>query len=343
MKPIVYILCAAASMLVHPSSYAQFPTTGLAAYYQFDGDVADLSGNNNNGTAVGSPNYSATSRPTTRGLRFDNPSWNGTVTQYVSFPNSSTLQSLDNASFTIALCYQTTDNAQQNGRLLGTSSGGKQITFNYNAQTDAQPYAGVSDGTNSIGVGAGKGNAVTDGLSHWQILVLDRQQNQLRMFVDGSLIETVSYTTLGTLTFENFVVGCTSPNSPQNEFGARATIVDELRVYNRPLVTTEIRSPDIIEAAGQYSGIPARFYLLPNFPNPFNPSTTIAFELPEAAHVSLKVYTALGEEVATLMDADTEAGRHEIRWNASGAASGVYLYTIRAGRYIETRRMVLLK
>ena len=99
--------------------------------------------------------------------------------------------------------------------------------------------------------------------------------------------------------------------------------------------------------------IPTKFSLAQNFPNPFNPTTEISFELPANANVTLKVYNLLGQEVATLVNSNREAGRHSIVWNALDQrgvqlASGVYIYRLEARasngqNFIQTRRMVLLK
>ena len=86
-----------------------------------------------------------------------------------------------------------------------------------------------------------------------------------------------------------------------------------------------------------------RFKLNQNYPNPFNPSTTIEFDLPKSSEVSLKVYNILGEEVATLLSGSLLSGSHSVEWDASNLASGVYLYRLQAGDYVETRKMVVMK
>lgn len=88
---------------------------------------------------------------------------------------------------------------------------------------------------------------------------------------------------------------------------------------------------------------PAHFRLEQNYPNPFNPSTEIRYHLPEASHVSLKVFNILGHEVATLVNQMQEPGVKTIRFDAAGLASGVYLYRLQAGRYTETRKMILAR
>jgi L-ascorbate metabolism protein UlaG (beta-lactamase superfamily) len=80
-----------------------------------------------------------------------------------------------------------------------------------------------------------------------------------------------------------------------------------------------------------------------NYPNPFNPSTTIEFSLPHTEFVTLEIYNVLGKEVATLVSEKVPAGGHKYNWNASGLASGIYLYQLKTQSFIETKKLVLLK
>ncbi|MEO8232257.1 MAG: T9SS type A sorting domain-containing protein, partial [Ignavibacteriota bacterium] len=89
--------------------------------------------------------------------------------------------------------------------------------------------------------------------------------------------------------------------------------------------------------------LPVAYDLLQNYPNPFNPSTKISWQSPVGSHQTLKIYDVLGNEVATLLDEYTEAGRYEITFDASRLASGIYFYRLQAGQFIETRKMILLK
>ena len=89
--------------------------------------------------------------------------------------------------------------------------------------------------------------------------------------------------------------------------------------------------------------IPSRYELKQNFPNPFNPSTTIRFSLPEAGFITLKIFNSVGEEIALLVNDEKQAGAYQVTWNAEGLASGVYFYSLITGKGIISRRMLLLK
>ena len=93
---------------------------------------------------------------------------------------------------------------------------------------------------------------------------------------------------------------------------------------------------------------PLRFKLYQSFPNPFNPVTAIHFDLPDPQRVTITVFAADGSRIATLVDANMTAGKHRVIWDGRNdggrpVASGVYFYRIKAGPYIETRRMVLIR
>jgi hypothetical protein len=96
-----------------------------------------------------------------------------------------------------------------------------------------------------------------------------------------------------------------------------------------------------VKSEGQQ--MPVKFTLEQNFPNPFNPSTTIKFSLPNATHVVLNIYNAIGMQVSSLISEDMNPGVYSTQWNASGFASGVYYYKIIAGNFSETRKLLLLK
>lgn len=91
------------------------------------------------------------------------------------------------------------------------------------------------------------------------------------------------------------------------------------------------------------SKMPTTYDLSQNFPNPFNPATTINYQLPKSGYVTLKVYDILGREVATLVNEEKSLGRYSINFDGSSLASGVYIYQIRANDYVSSKKMMLIK
>jgi Lamin Tail Domain/Secretion system C-terminal sorting domain len=90
-------------------------------------------------------------------------------------------------------------------------------------------------------------------------------------------------------------------------------------------------------------GIPTEFEVAQNFPNPFNPTTSISFSLPEKANVEVVIYSMLGEIVHTLVNSEMEAGKYRYDFNASNLSSGTYIYRVSTGNNVEVRKMILLK
>ena len=89
--------------------------------------------------------------------------------------------------------------------------------------------------------------------------------------------------------------------------------------------------------------IPSEYSLTQNYPNPFNPSTTIKYGIPERKLVELKVYDILGREVITLVNEELDAGYYQVNFNAAHLSSGVYLYQLKTGGFIETKKMLLIR
>lgn len=107
-----------------------------------------------------------------------------------------------------------------------------------------------------------------------------------------------------------------------------------IAVYEGSIVTSVV---------GVENQIPLEFDLKQNYPNPFNPSTVISYHIPAVSHVSLKVYDILAREVATLVDEEKSPGIYRVRFDGSGLASSVYFYRLKAGSYVDEKKMMVLK
>ena len=110
-----------------------------------------------------------------------------------------------------------------------------------------------------------------------------------------------------------------------------------------PGLITKLNKTNIPVSVEEELSIPDEISLSQNYPNPFNPSTTIKFSLPSSGNAILKIYNALGEQVAVLMDNELTTGTYEVEWNASGLPSGIYFYHLQTEGFVETKKMILLK
>jgi len=95
--------------------------------------------------------------------------------------------------------------------------------------------------------------------------------------------------------------------------------------------------------AGKAAEIPDRYALGQNYPNPFNSATIIAYQMPGSGHVSIKVYNALGQKVATLVDEEKPAGRYQVEFNTINLSSGLYFYEMRSGGFTDSKKFNLMK
>lgn len=163
---------------------------------------------------------------------------------------------------------------------------------------------------------------------------------------DGSLWGRLYYndswsteTLLSSVSYTNMVAPFQVPASHGNKgylFGNTAAGAGYLTVV---AITTLPAGVD----DGESIGVPTGFTLSQNYPNPFNPATEIRFSLPNASNVRLEVFNVLGQRVATLIGQYMHSGQHTVQWDATREASGIYLYRLTAGDYVDTKKMVLLK
>ena len=110
--------------------------------------------------------------------------------------------------------------------------------------------------------------------------------------------------------------------------------VSEIEIYGVPSATG---------VKEKKNDLPSSYSLSQNYPNPFNPSTEIQYSIPGSSNVKLIVYNLLGQKVATLVNEQKPAGAYSVKFNASNLSTGIYFYTLRAGNFMTTKKMILLK
>jgi Secretion system C-terminal sorting domain len=109
------------------------------------------------------------------------------------------------------------------------------------------------------------------------------------------------------------------------------------------VVKTTNGGGNIVSVNNISSEVPEKFELYQNYPNPFNPSTNIKYQIIKASLVILKVYDALGKEVITLVNEFQKPGTYKVSWDASGYSSGLYIYTLEADGFRDTKKTILIK
>jgi len=102
-------------------------------------------------------------------------------------------------------------------------------------------------------------------------------------------------------------------------------------------------NPASVTSVGNIAGLPTEYKLYNNYPNPFNPSTKIKFNLPEAAFVKLNVFDLLGKELKTLISSELKPGTYEVNFDATHFASGVYFYTLQTNNFKSTKKLLITK
>ena len=129
---------------------------------------------------------------------------------------------------------------------------------------------------------------------------------------------------------EDWGIICFINSTP--DYGAMVYLLNLLCDYAQDITEVE-----------EISNIISDFYLEQNYPNPFNPSTIIKYAIPELSKVKLTLFNLLGEEVTTLVNEEKVAGNYSVEFNASSLPSGVYFYQLKAGDFIDTKKMILIK
>lgn len=141
--------------------------------------------------------------------------------------------------------------------------------------------------------------------------------------------------------------GTPEPRYPINVIGIISQYSSGSTVYNNgyelmPRFLTDITSITMTDVTDAYARPAQQYELLNNYPNPFNPGTTIGFRLPKTSKVLLQVFNTLGQLVTTLVDGRKEAGSHQVQWNAN-VPSGTYFCRLQADGNVEMKKMILLK
>ena len=183
-------------------------------------------------------------------------------------------------------------------------------------------------------------------LGEWNFIAVTFDTGFVNLYYNGSLIRTdttiIKYTSLTEYGTDDIYMGTLWNHYPGYKYKGG---LDEIRIYNRSLSASEINEiyNQVTSIKNNVNNLPEEFALSQNYPNPFNPTTTINYYIPELCFVTLKVYDVLGNEITTLVSEEKIMGNYEIEWNANNLSSGVYFYQLRAGVFVKTKKMILLR
>ena len=150
--------------------------------------------------------------------------------------------------------------------------------------------------------------------------------------------------------FAPLFVGIAVIKSPVNRATVKFQVIAKKRAYSKKISGDDrvlfVNRYEYLSTEGE--GVPVEFALHENYPNPFNPTTTLRFDLPEVSNLTLTIYNMLGQKVRTFNYQNTSVGYHSVKWNATNdygdpVGAGVYLYQLQTKDFVKTRKMVLLK
>jgi hypothetical protein len=199
-------------------------------------------------------------------------------------------------------------------------------TQNYsNNPTGGQNAVTVIGGTGNTG---STFNGIIDELRIWNVARTQSQiQNDMNRRLTGSEAGLVGYW--------RFDEGSGNTTGDSSRHGNTGTL------FNGPVWVVSTAPITSVEAP---CGAPQNvFELKQNYPNPFNPTTTIEFAVFHPEKVVLTIFNSLGQEVTTLVSKKLDPGQYNSEWNSAGFASGVYYYQLRAGDFVQTRKLLLLR
>jgi hypothetical protein len=312
-------------------------TGSLVAYYPFDGNVNDATGHGHDGIINGAQLTNDRAGRAASAYAF-----NGTTASIV-VPNDTGLN-FQNA-MTVNLWM----------KVRGLYAGREQYLISHGNWENRWKLS-LSPSTNKLRFTVRNTSGQTKDLDGETPLVRDTTYNvacvysgsELEIYLNGQLDAFAPFSGLINPASFALTIGQSLPGDNQYNFNG---ILDDIRLYNYGLSVQEISSLAVTAVEGEDPRrIPAVFALEQNFPNPFNPSTTIGYTIAGvggqgsvAGNVKLVVYDVLGREVAILVDEQMAPGNYGVRCDASGLASGMYMYRLTSGKFLQARKMLLLK
>ena len=323
------------SVSIMVRDFSKNQSGNLIAYYPFSGNTHDESGNNNDGIV-----YGAQLTPDRFGIAGMAYNFGGS-TDNIRVPNSALL----NMRNSITVSFWMKANGILSREEFFVSHGSWQNRWKVSLTNDKIRWTVKTDSNLNSGVkDLDSETPIEPGINY--LVTVDYSGSDIEMWLNGELDSFSSWSGKILATNLDLMIGQMLPDDANYNFKG---VIDEVRIYDYPLTVEEIQKLyDFKTAVNNRKYMPAGFALSQNYPNPFNPSTTITYSIPDVETTrrvasTLKVYDILGREVATLVNEEISPGNYEVKFDGTGLSSGLYFYTLRAGGFTQSKKMVFLK
>jgi hypothetical protein len=304
-------------------------TGDLVAFYPFNGNANDETGNGHNGTVSGALLVAD---------RFGNPNsayyFDG-LNDYIRIPNHDSL----NFQQSMTVNFWMNIGELYPREAFPISHGSWENRWKVSIIPDQKLRWTIKCNTGIIDLDTETQLTV----NNWHNYTVFYDGSDFEIYIDGELDNFSPWSGSILTTTIDLTIGQMLPNNSSYNFKG---IIDDIRIFNYGLSVEEIEnlasgSSDIKDRNS--FNLPYTFRLDQNYPNPFNPRTIIQFTIPRKMHVKLIIFDVSGRKISTLIDKTYLPGIHEVSWNASGLASGIYFYCLEAGDLSSTKKMILLK
>jgi hypothetical protein len=313
--------------------FSAFQPGKLLAYYPFNGNANDLSGNEHNGTVYGAIlTQDRLGNPNSAYL-FDG------VNDYIRIPNHDSL----NVQQAISINFWMRIDQLYTREAFPISHGSWENRWKVSIIPEHKLRWTIKT-TSSVNNGIIDLDTETILQANtWYNVTVYYDGSDFEVYLDGQLDNFGQWSGLIRTTTYDLTIGQMLPNNSNYNFKGA---LDDIRIFNYGLSVQEIE--DLASGASGISDgsdIPVvrEFGLNQNYPNPFNSATTVQFVLPRASDVILEIFDVTGRKVITLINEKLSAGSHKINWNAAELASGIYYYRLQTGDFVKTRKMLLIR
>ncbi|GAB4334598.1 MAG: hypothetical protein Kow0037_13440 [Calditrichia bacterium] len=314
------------SLLIRVRDFSAHQTGHLIAWYPFNGNANDASGNGHHGTVFGA------AQTEDREGNANSAYWFDGVNDLIRVTNHSQL----NFQNGISVVFWMRNDFAFNREAFPLSHGSWENRWKVSLIADQRlrwtinTADGIVDGDTPSPLNTGE----------WYHVAVVYDGADFEIWLNGEAVYLGSWSGLLNTTTYDFTMGQRLPGDPQYNFRGA---LDEVRLFDYGLSPSEIRDLYTTNTGleGPPAQLPGKFRLEVNYPNPFNPETLIGFYLPVGSRVQLSVYNLLGQKVAELLDKQLPAGHHTIPFRANGQASGIYFYEVKANGRRLVGKMIL--